>query len=133
MSFDDKGTRLHGRLEFFDRNVTQLTKHLAQIVGHHQGKRYFDFHGVSHGVKFSAQVKTIAAQEPFPELQDRLVGLSEITERIALERKNIMHHRANREVLAKLADIRKRVITPTQALLQDRDSCVKTLLKAEDK
>lgn len=45
MSFDDKGTRLHGRLEFFDRNVTQLTKHLAQIIGHHQGKRYFDMSG----------------------------------------------------------------------------------------
>lgn len=38
MAFDDKGGRLHGRLEFFDRNVTQLTKHVAQIIGHHQGK-----------------------------------------------------------------------------------------------
>lgn len=46
--------------------------------------------GVVHGMKFSTQIKTIAAQEPFADLQDRLVGLAEITERIALERKNIM-------------------------------------------
>lgn len=38
MPLDEKGRRLHGRLEFFDRNVTQLTKHVAQIVEHHQGK-----------------------------------------------------------------------------------------------
>lgn len=30
---------------------------------------------------------------------------------------DLQHHRANREVLAKLADIRKRVITPTQVRL----------------
>lgn len=46
--------------------------------------------GVTQGIKFSTEIKTIAAQEPFVDLQDRLVGLSEITERIALERKNIM-------------------------------------------
>lgn len=46
--------------------------------------------GVKHGINFSAIVKNIAAQEPFPDLQDRLVGFAEITERIALERKSIM-------------------------------------------
>lgn len=46
--------------------------------------------GVKHGISFSAKIKTIAAQEPFADLQDRLVGLAEITERISLERKNIM-------------------------------------------
>lgn len=38
MAHDDKGRSLHGRLEFFDRNVTQLTKHVEKIVGHHQGE-----------------------------------------------------------------------------------------------
>lgn len=46
--------------------------------------------GVKHGINFSAKIKTVAAQEPFADLQDRLVGLAEITERISLERKNIM-------------------------------------------
>lgn len=46
--------------------------------------------GVKHGIDFSAKIKNIAAQEPFPDLQDRLVGIAEITERIALERKSIM-------------------------------------------
>lgn len=50
----------------------------------------FGADGVKHGVNFSAKIKTIAAQEPFADLQDRLVGLAEITERISLERKNIM-------------------------------------------
>lgn len=54
--------------------------------------------GVTQGVKFSTQIKTIAAQEPFADLQDRLVGLSEITERIALERRNIMVRRDNDSV-----------------------------------
>ena len=38
MAHDDKGRSLHGRLEFFDRNVTQLTKNVEKIVGHHQGE-----------------------------------------------------------------------------------------------
>lgn len=38
MAFDDKGQMLRGRLEFFDRNVTQLTKQVAQLISHHQGK-----------------------------------------------------------------------------------------------
>lgn len=46
--------------------------------------------GVTRGIKFSANIKNIAAQEPFADLQDRLVGLAEITERVALERKSIM-------------------------------------------
>lgn len=46
--------------------------------------------GVTQGMKFSRQVKNIAAQEPFADLQDRLVGLAEITERIALERRSVM-------------------------------------------
>lgn len=46
--------------------------------------------GVKHGISFSTNIKTIAAQESFADLQDRLVGLAEITERISLERKNIM-------------------------------------------
>lgn len=46
--------------------------------------------GVTQGMKFSSQVKNIAAQEPFADLQDRLVGLADITEKIALERKSIM-------------------------------------------
>lgn len=45
---------------------------------------------MKHGINFSSKIKTIAAQEPFADLQDRLVGLAEITERISLERKNIM-------------------------------------------
>ncbi len=49
--------------------------------------------GVKHGINFSAKVKTIAAQEPFADLQDRLVGLAEISERISLERKTIMVRR----------------------------------------
>eukprot|EP00903_Cladosiphon_okamuranus_P019485 g17918.t1 len=126
MTLDEKGRRLHGRVEFFDRNVTQLTKHVQQIIGHHQD-------GVKHGINFSAKIKTVAAQEPFADLQDRLVGLAEITERISLERKNIMIDRARTQVLNKLAEIKKTVISPTQALLQDRDSCVKALLKAQEK
>ncbi|CAN0502041.1 unnamed protein product [Ectocarpus sp. 8 AP-2014] len=127
MTLDEKGRRLHGRLEFFDRNVAQLMRHISQTVGHHQAD------GVKHGISFSTKIKTIAAQEPFVDLQDRLVGLAEITERISLERKNIMIDRAKSQVLNKLADIKKAVIAPTQALLQDRDSCVKALLKAEEK
>ncbi|CAM9777001.1 unnamed protein product [Ectocarpus fasciculatus] len=127
MTLDEKGRRLHGRLEFFDRNVAQLIRHIGQTVGHHQAD------GVKHGISFSTKIKTIAAQEPFADLQDRLVGLAEITERISLERKNIMIDRAKSQVLNKLADIKKNVIAPTQALLQDRDSCVKALLKAEEK
>ncbi|CAN0195586.1 unnamed protein product, partial [Pylaiella littoralis] len=130
MTLDEKGRRLHGRVEFFDRNVTQLTKHLGQIIGHHHD-------GVKHGVNFSAKIKTIAAQEPFADLQDRLVGLAEITERIALERKAIMIDRAKSQVLSKLAEIKKTCTSiPNylfQALLQDRDSCVKALLKAQEK
>lgn len=38
MALDDKGKRLHGRLDFFDRNITQFAKHMRQIVGHHRGK-----------------------------------------------------------------------------------------------
>lgn len=41
MTLDEKGRRLHGRVEFFDRNVTQLTKHVGQIIGHHQGESMF--------------------------------------------------------------------------------------------
>ncbi|CAM9917718.1 unnamed protein product [Scytosiphon promiscuus] len=126
MALDEKGRRLHGRLEFFDRNVTQLTKHVGQIVSHHQD-------GVKHGISFSAKIKTIAAQEPFADLQDRLVGLAEVTERVSLERRNIMIDRAKSQVLSKLTEIKKGVIAPTQALLQDRDSCMKALLKAEEK
>lgn len=37
MTLDEKGRRLHGRLEFFDRNVAQLIRHISQTVGHHQG------------------------------------------------------------------------------------------------
>ncbi|CAM9554113.1 unnamed protein product, partial [Choristocarpus tenellus] len=126
MALDDKGRMLHGRLEFFDHNVTQLTKHMSGIVGHHRD-------GVNQGMKFSAQVKNVAAQEPFADLQDRLVALSEITERIALERKGIMCDRAEIEVLKKLEEIKDRVIGPTKALLRDRDNCVKSLIKAEHK
>ncbi|CAM9273788.1 unnamed protein product, partial [Laminaria digitata] len=127
MAHDDKGRSLHARLEFFDRNVTQLTKHVEKIVGHHQAD------GVKHGIDFSAKIKNIAAQEPFPDLQDRLVGIAEITERIALERKSIMYDRATSQVLGKLEQIKTTVVAPAKALLQDRDSCVKALLKVEEK
>lgn len=49
-------------------------------------------------MKFSTQVKDIAAQEPFADLQDRLVGLADVTEKVALERKNIMVSRAKNVV-----------------------------------
>ncbi|CAM9311391.1 unnamed protein product, partial [Discosporangium mesarthrocarpum] len=126
MALDEKGRMLHGRLDFFERNVTQLTKHMSTIVGHHKD-------GVNQGMKFSAQVKNVAAQEPFADLQDRLVALSEITQRIALERRSIMCDRAETQVLQKLADIKNRVIGPTKALLRDRDNCVKSLFKAKRK
>lgn len=40
MTLDEKGRRLHGRLEFFDRNVAQLIRHIGQTVGHHQGASF---------------------------------------------------------------------------------------------
>jgi two-component sensor histidine kinase len=80
-------------------------------------------------MKFSERVKDIAAQEPFADLQDRLVALSEITERLALERKSIMCDRAESQVLEKLAEVQSRVINPTKALLRDRDSGIRALVK----
>ncbi|CAM9120657.1 unnamed protein product [Hapterophycus canaliculatus] len=44
-----------------------------------------------------------------------------------------MIDRAKSQVLHKLTETKKGVIAPTQALLQDRDNCVKALLKAEEK
>ncbi|CAM9965617.1 unnamed protein product, partial [Phaeothamnion confervicola] len=123
---DDKGKTLHGRLEFFDRNVHQLTKHMTNAVEHHKD-------GVAQDMRFSARVKDVAAQEPFMDLQDRLVALAEITERIALERRIIMCERAQAQVLEKLAEIQAQVIGPTKLLLADRDSCIKALLKASVK
>jgi lipase chaperone LimK len=153
---------LHGRLEFFSRNVHKLTKHMTTLVDQHKGESYDYVYGqkcdyihqlskmdaqvlnemlciccskISHtagveaGMKFSERVKDIAAQEPFADLQDRLVALSEITERLALERKSIMCDRAESQVLEKLAEVQSRVINPTKALLRDRDSGIRALVK----
>jgi hypothetical protein len=159
---DDKGRMLHGRLEFFSRNVHKLTKHMTTLVDQHKGQPPFakshskqldswsvkdkrakysnsmqricsvvtcPAAGVEAGMKFSERVKDIAAQEPFADLQDRLVALSEITERLALERKSIMCDRAESQVLEKLAEVQSRVINPTKALLRDRDSGIRALVK----
>ena len=80
-------------------------------------------------MKFSERVKEIAAQEPFADLQDRLIALGEMTEKLALERKSIMCDRAETSVLEKLAEVQSRVINPTKALLKDRDSGIKALVK----
>jgi hypothetical protein len=38
---DDKGRMLHGRLEFFSRNVHKLTKHMTTLVDQHKGQPPF--------------------------------------------------------------------------------------------
>lgn len=50
----------------------------------------FPVDGVAQGMEFSSKIKNIAAQEPFADLQDRLVGLAGIMENIAIERKSVM-------------------------------------------
>eukprot|EP00611_Tribonema_gayanum_P013848 TRINITY_DN2507_c0_g1_i1.p1 TRINITY_DN2507_c0_g1~~TRINITY_DN2507_c0_g1_i1.p1 ORF type:complete len:229 (+),score=121.71 TRINITY_DN2507_c0_g1_i1:110-796(+) len=124
MALDDKGRMMRGRIEFFERNIHKLSKHLTTMVAQHKA-------GVDVGMKFSERVKDVAAQEPFADLQDRLVALSEVTERIALERKGALCDRAEQQVLAKLTEVQTRVIAPTKALLKDRDECIQSLVKAE--
>jgi hypothetical protein len=124
MAFDQKGRALHGRIEFFQRSVHKLTKHLTTIVQQHK-------EGVEAEMKFSERLKDVAAQEPFADLQDRLVALSEFTERRSIERKRIMCDRAESYVLEKLQEVQQMVVVPSKALLKDRERVIKALVKAE--
>ncbi|CAM9464292.1 unnamed protein product, partial [Chrysoparadoxa australica] len=124
MALDEKGRMLEGRLEFFERNIHKLTKHMTTLVSQHKD-------GVEARLKFSDRVKDVAAQEPFADLQDRLIALSETSERVALERQAIMVSRAQTQVLQKLEEVQKGVIQPTKILLKDREQGVKRLIKAE--
>ncbi len=95
MVFDEKGKNLHGRVEFFEQNVRELSKYMSAVVGEHN-------RGVSSSLGFTERLRVVAAQEPFADLQDRMVGLAEFTEKVCEERQRVMCERAELNVVNKL-------------------------------
>ncbi len=95
MASDEKGRSLYGRVEFFERNVRELSKYMSAVVGEHN-------RGVSSSLGFTERLRVVAAQEPFADLQDRMVGLAEFTEKVLEERRRVMCERAELNVVNKL-------------------------------
>ncbi len=95
MAFDENGRSLHGRVEFFEHNVRELSKYMSAVVGEHS-------RGVSSSLGFTERLRVVAAQEPFADLQDRMVGLAEFTEKMCEERRSVMCERAKANIVNKL-------------------------------
>lgn len=122
MASDERGSSLHGKMEFDERNIKALRSELVDMIKMHKNM-------AQRTMVFSRRLRDMAGLESFPELRDDLLALALAQESNARHQEELLCQRPEHLVILKLDELQEQMVKPTKMMLSDRDKSVKKFLK----